>query len=116
MLPLVSVIVVNYRGADDTITCLRALRDDLDYPADQLELICVDNASGDGGAERIRTVDGVRLIESGENLGFAGGCNLGARQATGQVLAFLNNDARPAPQWARAAVGPPASRSSRPST
>ena len=102
---MVSVIVVNYRGAADTITCLRALRDDLDYPADQLELICVDNASGDGGAERIRAVEGVHLIESGENLGFAGGCNLGARQASGQVLAFLNNDARPAPQWVRAAVG-----------
>ncbi|HEX3647939.1 MAG TPA: glycosyltransferase family 2 protein, partial [Pseudonocardiaceae bacterium] len=103
--PTLSVIVVNYRGADDTITCLRALRDDLDYPADRLQLVCVDNASGDGGARRIRAeVPGVTLVESDTNLGFAGGCNLGARHATGEVLALLNNDARPDPRWARAAV------------
>ncbi|WP_210435461.1 glycosyltransferase [Saccharopolyspora sp. ASAGF58] len=104
-LPVVSVIVVNYRGADDTITCLRALREDLDYPADRLEVICVDNASGDGSAEQIRAAaPEVRLIESDTNRGFAGGCNLAARNATGQVLAFLNNDARPDRDWVRAAV------------
>ncbi|MGQ0837321.1 glycosyltransferase [Actinokineospora sp.] len=104
LLPVLSVVVVNYRGAEDTVTCLRALRTDLDYPSDRLQVICVDNASGDGGAERIRAVEGVDLVEAPANLGFAGGCNLGARRATGTVLAFLNNDARPDPQWARAAV------------
>lgn len=103
--PVVTVIVVNYRGADDTLTCLTALRDELDYPAHALEIICVDNASGDGSAERIRdAAPGVHVIEADTNLGFAGGCNLGARAATGSVLAFLNNDARPAPNWVRAAV------------
>ncbi|GAB3296156.1 glycosyltransferase [Parasphingorhabdus pacifica] len=99
------MIVVNYRGADDTAACLRALRDELDYPSERLELVCVDNASGDGSAERIRVAaPEVLLVESTENLGFAGGCNLGAERASGQVLAFLNNDARPARDWARAAV------------
>ena len=103
--PVVSVIVVNYRGAEDTVTCLRALREELDYPADHLQLVCVDNASGDGSAERIRQqVPGVEIVESAENLGFAGGCNLGARHATGTVLAFLNNDARPHRDWVGAAV------------
>jgi GT2 family glycosyltransferase/glycosyltransferase involved in cell wall biosynthesis len=104
LLPVVSVIVVNYRGADDTITCLRALRDGLDYPAERLQVVCVDNASGDGSAERIRQVPGTTVIEAGANLGFAGGCNLGARHATGSVLAFLNNDARPHRDWVTAAV------------
>jgi GT2 family glycosyltransferase/glycosyltransferase involved in cell wall biosynthesis len=104
LLPVVSVIVVNYRGADDTITCLRALREQLDYPADRLQLVCVDNASGDGSAEKIRQVPGVDLVSSPANLGFAGGCNLGAQHATGTVLAFLNNDARPDADWVRAAV------------
>ena len=104
LLPVVSVIVVNYRGADDTITCLRALRDQLDYPADRLQLVCVDNASGDGSADRIRQVPGVDVIEAPANLGFAGGCNLGAQHATGTVLAFLNNDARPHRDWITAAV------------
>ncbi|WP_020668097.1 glycosyltransferase [Amycolatopsis nigrescens] len=102
-LPLVSVIVVNYRGAEDTITCLRALTSELDYP--RLEVLCVDNASGGDDVARIKAAaPGVELIESAANLGFAGGCNLGAKQAGGSVLAFLNNDARPDPGWARAAV------------
>lgn len=100
--PLVSVIVVNYRGADDTITCLRALADH-DYQ--HLEIICVDNASGGDDVARIReAAPNVRLITSESNLGFAGGCNLGAREASGTVLALLNNDARPAPGWVEAAV------------
>jgi GT2 family glycosyltransferase/glycosyltransferase involved in cell wall biosynthesis len=102
--PVVSVIVVNYRGADDTITCLRALRAELDYPAERLQLVCVDNASGDGSADKIRQVPGVEVVEAPGNLGFAGGCNLGAQHATGTVLAFLNNDARPHRDWVGAAV------------
>ncbi|MEV4319290.1 glycosyltransferase [Actinocrispum sp. NPDC049592] len=105
LLPVVTVVVVNYRGADDTITCLRSLRDDLAYPADKLQLICVDNASGDGSLERIRAnVPDVELVESKTNLGFAGGCNLGVTKAKGAVVAFLNNDARPHQDWVRAAV------------
>lgn len=104
-LPVVSVILVNYRGVEDTLTCLRALREELDYPADRLEVLCVDNASGDGSVDRLRReTPRVRLIESESNLGFAGGCNLAARKATGQVLALLNNDARPDRSWVRAAV------------
>ncbi|WP_035284496.1 glycosyltransferase [Actinokineospora spheciospongiae] len=101
-LPVVSVVVVNYRGAEDTTTCVRALRAELDYPADRLQVVVVDNGGHD--AERLRGLDGVDLVVSPENLGFAGGCNLGVEHATGSVLAFLNNDARPDPQWARAAV------------
>ena len=43
---LVSVVLVNFRGADDTITCIEGLRA-LEWPADQLEIVCVDNDSGD---------------------------------------------------------------------
>ncbi|MEU3275195.1 glycosyltransferase [Saccharomonospora sp. NPDC006951] len=101
--PLVSVVVVNYRGAEDTITCLRALAEH-DYP--RLEVICVDNASPGDDVARIRaSAPGeVTIVESVENLGFAGGCNLGARHAKGTVLAFLNNDAVPAQGWASSAV------------
>ncbi|MGH3762314.1 glycosyltransferase [Actinophytocola sp.] len=102
--PAVSVIVVNYRGAEDTIACLRALRDELDYPAELLQVVCVDNDSRDGGAERIAREPGVQVVEAGANLGFAGGCDLGAAHATGTVLAFLNNDARPHADWVSAAV------------
>ncbi|QQQ75700.1 glycosyltransferase [Saccharothrix sp. 6-C] len=104
-LPDVSVVVVNYRGADDTVTCLRALFGDLDYPAEKLQVIVVDNASGDGSAERIRAAaPDAEVVEAPTNLGFAGGCNLGVRAARGSVVAFLNNDARPDPEWLREAV------------
>ncbi|MDQ6725222.1 MAG: glycosyltransferase [Actinomycetota bacterium] len=101
---LVSVILVNFRGAEDTITCLRAF-DGVDWPADRLQLVVVDNASGDGSAARIReAVPGAVVVESDVNRGFAGGCNLGAAHASGEFLAFINNDARPASAWISAAV------------
>src|SRR5215470_1045092 len=114
--PTVSVVVVNYRRAQDTITCLRALRDELDYPAELLQIICVDNGSDDGSAERIAAAMppavgaamppavGAEVVRSGRNLGFAGGCNLGVRHATGELIGFINSDARPHPNWVRAAV------------
>jgi len=101
---MVSVILVNYRGAEDTITCLESFAG-VDWPADRLELLVVDNASGDGSAERIRAaVPGARVVESDVNRGFAGGCNLGAAEASGEYLAFINNDARPGADWITAAV------------
>lgn len=101
-LPLVTVIVINYRGVEDTLTCLRALTEDVDYP--RLEIVCVDNASGGDDLTRLQAVPGVKVIAAETNLGFAGGCNLGAKHAEGSVLAFLNNDARPDANWVRAAV------------
>jgi GT2 family glycosyltransferase/glycosyltransferase involved in cell wall biosynthesis len=101
---VVSVVLVNYRGADDTIVCLNAF-DDVDWPADKLELIVVDNHSGDGQAERIADAcPSARVIRSGANLGFAGGCNVGVDHAEGEYVAFLNNDARPGRRWIAAAV------------
>jgi hypothetical protein len=100
----VSVILVNYRGDEDTITCLESFAG-VDWPADRLELLVVDNASGDGSADRIRAaVPGARVVESDVNRGFAGGCNVGAAEARGEYLAFINNDARPGADWITAAV------------
>jgi GT2 family glycosyltransferase/glycosyltransferase involved in cell wall biosynthesis len=102
--PLVSVVLVNYKGADDTITCLRSF-DDVDWPAEALELIVVDNDSGGDDVDRIRReVPRAVVVEAGENSGFAGGCNTGVRQARGEIVGFINNDARPAPGWIRGAV------------
>jgi GT2 family glycosyltransferase/glycosyltransferase involved in cell wall biosynthesis len=102
--PTVTLIIVNYKGADDTIQCLRGIRA-LDWPAEALRVVVVDNASGGDDAERIAAADpDVKVIASKRNLGFAGGCNLGARKASTDYLAFINNDARPDPQFLRAAT------------
>jgi GT2 family glycosyltransferase/glycosyltransferase involved in cell wall biosynthesis len=101
---IVSVVLVNYRGADDTITCLKAF-DDVDWPRERLELIVVDNDSGDGSVERIHAaVPSAIVIDAGSNTGFAGGCNLGVAHATGEYVGFINNDARPHAQWVSEAV------------
>ncbi len=101
---VVSVILVNFRGADDTLEAIRHLRE-LDWPADRLEIVVVENASGDDSLAKLRAgAPDVTLVESKENLGFAGGCNLGVARSHGEYIAFLNNDARPDAQWVAAAV------------
>ena len=101
---VVSVVLVNFRGTDDTLTAIEHLGR-LDWPADRLEIVVVENASGDDSAARIRSAaPHVLLVESKTNLGFAGGCNLGVKEASGEYVAFLNNDAKPDAAWVRAAV------------
>jgi GT2 family glycosyltransferase len=101
---VVSVILVNYKGADDTIACLDGLGT-LEWPRADLEIIVVDNASNDGSVERIREAHPeVTVIALERNTGFAAGCNHGVRAAKGEYVAFINNDARPDSQWLDAAV------------
>jgi GT2 family glycosyltransferase/glycosyltransferase involved in cell wall biosynthesis len=104
--PSVSVVIVNYRGADDTIACVQACRQ-LDWPADRLEIMVVDNASGDGSLDRLRAElppGAATVIAAEVNTGFTGGCNAGVAAASGTYVAFINNDARPDPAWLTEAV------------
>jgi GT2 family glycosyltransferase len=57
-----------------------------------VEVILVDNGCTDGAVDRLRGVPGVRIVGDGQNLGFSGGCNLGAAAATGEYLALVNGD------------------------
>jgi GT2 family glycosyltransferase/glycosyltransferase involved in cell wall biosynthesis len=100
----VSVIVVNLNGRLLLRTCLDALVAQ-DYPRERIEIILVDNGSTDDSVAFVREMyPHVRVVEAGRNLGFAGGNNLGARIATGETLALINNDARADPYWLRAMV------------
>ncbi|WP_371741962.1 glycosyltransferase [Herbiconiux sp. VKM Ac-2851] len=104
---VVSVVVVNFRGADDTIECVSQLSQ-VDWPRERLDVVVVENGSGDDSLARLRAAfagdERVRVIESAENLGFAGGSNLGAASARGEFVAFLNSDAKPHAAWVREAV------------
>jgi GT2 family glycosyltransferase len=95
--PQVSVIIINYNaGAHRLKACLASL----DAQSFQnFEVIVLDNASEDGSEAVADAADGVRLIRSPENLGFAGGVNLAATHAKGRWLALLNPDATAAPDW-----------------
>jgi len=84
----VSIITINYNGLDDTC----ALLDTLPFN-DDLEVIVVDNASKEDEATIIeKRYPSVKVICSKENLGFAGGNNLGIKAAHGKYLFFINND------------------------
>ena len=61
--------------------------------AAEAELILVDNASSDDGVQRALSVRPDAVVIRSENRGFGAGCNLGARQSSGEVLVFLNPDA-----------------------
>jgi GT2 family glycosyltransferase/glycosyltransferase involved in cell wall biosynthesis len=100
---VVSVVLVNFRGTDDTLEAISHLRE-LDWPAGLLEIVVVENGSGDDSAARLRAVDGITLVVSTTNEGFAGGCNLGVAESRGEYIALLNNDAKPDSAWIRAAV------------
>src|ERR671932_2272297 len=93
--PAVAVVVVCHDSAGDLAATLPALTPQLG-PAD--ELVVVDNASRDGTASVARELaPGATVIETGANLGFAGGCHAGAPACTAPLLLFLNPDAVPAP-------------------
>jgi GT2 family glycosyltransferase len=59
----------------------------------EVDVVLVDNGCTSDAVERLSVVPGVTVVDPGDNLGFAGGCNLGARHATGEFLAFVNGDA-----------------------
>jgi GT2 family glycosyltransferase len=56
------------------------------------EVLVVDNGGGGPEIDEAHSRDGVRVVDAGGNLGFAAGSNLGAREAQGDVLVFLNPD------------------------
>lgn len=90
MKPLVSIITINYNESEVTLDLLQSIRR-LTYP--NYEMIVVDNASPNDNPDNIKEkYPEVNLIKSKENLGFAGGNNLGVKQAKGDYLLFINND------------------------
>jgi hypothetical protein len=91
--PLIYLITLNWNRRDDTLACLNSLQA-LTYPHRQL--IVVDNGSTDNSVAAIQAkFSDVTLIETGSNLGFAGGFNVGIRYALShgaEYVFLLNND------------------------
>jgi GT2 family glycosyltransferase len=96
--PRLVVVVLNWNNAPDTLRCLDALAAS-DYEG--FEVVVVDNASTDGSVAILRERQpNLALLENGENLGYAGGNNVGIQYAldrgAGYVL-LLNDDSVVAP-------------------
>ena len=89
---LISVIVLNYNGKGFLDGCLSSLAS---QTYSDFEVIVVDNGSRDGSPEYVKeNYPWVRLAKNDENLGFAGGTNVGIRAAKGEFVITLNNDSR----------------------
>ncbi|MCY7299908.1 MAG: glycosyltransferase family 2 protein [Ilumatobacteraceae bacterium] len=103
--PLVRVVVLSFDGGQMTIDCIESLLAS-EWPAERMEIVLVDNGSLDDVADRVRAdYPTVTLLEPLENLGFAGGCNLGMRlPGEHQFVALVNNDATVEPGWLRPLV------------
>lgn len=95
-LPLVSIITVNYNGAQLTIETIDSLMKS-NYP--NIEIIVVDNGSLESPDIIKETHPSINLIKAGANLGFAGGNNLGFEAANGDYFLLLNNDTEVEPDF-----------------
>lgn len=91
--PKVAVVILNWNGRDDTLQCLDSVSC-IDYP--NYQVIVVDNGSTDDSVVRIRErFPEVVIVETGRNLGYAGGNNVGIREAIArgaEYVLVLNND------------------------
>lgn len=92
---LTYTIILNWNGWRDTAECVRSL---LNMRGEAYELLIVDNGSTDDSVTRLRQeLPAVEILETGANLGFAGGNNVGIRLAIARGAEFVwlvNNDTK----------------------
>lgn len=93
----VRVVIVNYNGGELLQSCIDALAVQ-SMPA--FEAVIVDNASTAPPITGLRLPDDrFQILQAGDNIGFAAGCNLGAHGGTTPWIVTLNPDTMPKPDW-----------------
>ena len=92
--PKISVVVCTFNGRRTIRECLEGIGK-LHYP--NYETIVVDDGSTDGAGDIAAEYD-VRLIRT-ENQGLSAARNLGWQSATGEIVAYIDDDASPDPDW-----------------
>ena len=96
-MPKVSVIIPNCNGEALLPDCLGSLRR---QNFTDFEVLLVDNGSTDRSVSVAQQLmPGVRVLELGQNTGFAAACNRGMATAAGEYLVLLNNDTEAAPDF-----------------
>lgn len=100
--PSVSIVIPVHNGLKHTRACIATLAETLS-PDIGAEIIVVDDASTDQTqawlSEAAAADPRIKVVRNDENLGFLGSTSVGARQATGDLIIFLNNDTVLLPGW-----------------
>ena len=101
--PSISVIIPAHNASQTLGDCLAALADQ-GAPGPRAELIVVDDRSRDETAQLARRFGATVLV--GPGTGPAAARNLGAHEASGEILAFIDSDTVPCPDWLREVTSP----------
>jgi len=103
--PRVRLVVLTYNGRANVIRCFEHLHA-VDWPADRLELVLVDNASSDGSAQIVaERFPDVRVVRMPHNLGFPANNVAMADHASFDYVGLVNDDAFVAPDYLDPLVG-----------
>ncbi len=98
-----AVVIVNYNAGDHLAGCVRSVV--ADTSAGVADIVVVDNGSTDGSLAALAHEPGVRVVESGGNVGLARAVNLGVATTSAPIVAVLNPDTVLRPGTAGALVG-----------
>lgn len=82
----IAVVILNYRVKDLTLKCVQSVQKS-NY--EDIRIYVVDNNSGDGLKEEIENIEGIKFIQTGANLGFTGGNNIGIKEALKDGAGFI---------------------------
>lgn len=86
----ITVVIVNYNVKYYVEQCVESVRRALQ--GIDSEIVVVDNHSRDGSVEYLANVEGMRLIDTGHNLGFSKANNIAIRQSKAEYVLLLNPD------------------------
>ncbi len=106
--PLVSIVIPAYGNLPVTLGCLRSIARNL--PAVPVEVILMEDCSGDPEIDRLSEVPGLRYLRNSQNLGFLRSANRAADFAKGSYFYLLNSDTEVTEGWLDAMLAVFASR------
>jgi len=95
----ISIIIPSHNKTTYLMNCLKSVAANTASFGRKYEVIVVDNGSTESAFQIMSTIPNLHVVELEHNRGFIEACNVGAREARGSYLVFLNNDTLVTPGW-----------------
>ena len=86
----ISIIIPNFNGEEIIDECILNIEN---QKYKNYEIVFIDDNSNDSSIEILKKYKNIKLVKNTKNLGFSGSCSRGSKEATGDILLFLNTDA-----------------------